>query len=90
MPRDTRRIYDAIHKILFEEWDPIGINANPHLQDEYDHYIGGIYKLLSVNSDKIKIVGHLRQLETVSMGLADRDDERRQHVAKVLLKLVSN
>src|SRR4051812_13278576 len=90
MSMDTRRIYDAIYRILIDEWDPIGINTNPHIQDEYDHYIGGIHTLLSGYADKVKIVGHLRQLETISMSLTDRDDGRRELVATMLLNLVAD
>jgi hypothetical protein len=43
--------------------------ADPEAQNEYDSYISGIYRLLNGGADKVKMIGHLRQLETVSMGL---------------------
>ncbi len=34
----------AIRRILVDDWDPIGIQgAGP--EDEYDAYIGGLYRL---------------------------------------------
>ena len=37
-------IMKHIHDVLWNEWDPIGVNdAAP--KDEYDSYISGVYRL---------------------------------------------
>jgi hypothetical protein len=38
-------IQESIRQILFYDWDPIGINDLAP-DDEYDSYVGGIYRLL--------------------------------------------
>jgi hypothetical protein len=35
------QIQESIRRILFEEWDPIGVNSFA-TDDEYDFYVGGI------------------------------------------------
>ena len=44
--QDSRRIRGDIRQALVKIWDPIGIKDEPHAQDEYDSYIGGVYDLL--------------------------------------------
>ena len=85
---NRNRIRDAIHSILIAEWDPIGVNAHPEAQNEYDNDIGGIYRLLMVGADKVRIRDHLRRLESDSMGLSGRSDQTRDRVAEMLLALV--
>ena len=41
-----RRYYQAIHDVLIEEWDPIGVGGVPEAQDEYDAYVPGVYRHL--------------------------------------------
>jgi hypothetical protein len=82
------RLRNAIHDILIAEWDPLGVGAISDAQDEYDSYISEIYSILNSGADKVKLVGHLRELETVSMGLTWQDHERRNRVAESLLGLV--
>jgi len=36
----------AIRKVLWEQWDPVGVNDTPEAFDEYDSYAGGIQSLL--------------------------------------------
>jgi hypothetical protein len=86
-PVDRKQIHDAIHTILITEWDPIGVNTHPEARNEYDSYIGKIYRLLMGGADKVKMSDHLRRLEQDSMGSSGRDDERRDRVAEMLLTL---
>ena len=73
---------------MFEDWDPIGVN-NFAPDDEYDSYVGGIYRLLASGTSEYQIIERLHQLETVNMGL-DGDRERLKPVAEKLLKLEFN
>jgi len=78
-------IQESIRHILFYDWDPIGIN-NSGPDDEYDSYIGGIYRLLVSGADEYKIIERLYQLETNSMGL-NGNRERLKDIAEKLMKL---
>ncbi len=87
MSKDETQISDAVRKILIEEWDPLGVNEIPEAQDEYDHYVGGVRRLLEAGADKTKLVGHFRHLEEIDMGIPYRDDKTRECVAEMLLRL---
>ena len=39
-------------------------------QDEYDSYVGGVYRLLASGASQDQVVEHLRQIETTRMGLS--------------------
>jgi hypothetical protein len=82
------RLYQAVRDILFREWDPIGINANSALADEYDSYAPGICRLLQAGADEWKLANHLCQLQTVSMGLSHVDEEHNCRIARRLRALV--
>jgi hypothetical protein len=49
--------------------DPIGIDGVPEAADEYDSYIGGVYRLLASKVDADQIAKHI---ETESMGLTHK------------------
>lgn len=65
----VRVSHAAIRRALMERWDPIGVKVIAEAQDEYDHYIPTIYKLLVSRSPKQEIFGYLWWLETDHMGL---------------------
>ena len=54
-----------------EQWDPIGVNDTPEAADEYDIYIGGIYRLLEQGASKDEFFAHLRDIEIGRMELID-------------------
>ncbi len=78
-------IQESIRRILFYDWDPIGIN-DAGADDEYDSYVGSIYRLLASGADEYKIIERLYQFETNSMGL-DGSREKLKNVAEKLMKL---
>ncbi len=43
----AREIQDSIRQVLLHDWDPIGVADEPAAQDEYDAYVGGVYRLLA-------------------------------------------
>ncbi len=78
-------VRDRIRDVLFNEWDPIGINdSGPN--DEYDMYINGIYKLLATGTTIDVLMRHLGHLEVSSMHSPTSDDHRKG-IAQQLLKI---
>ena len=73
--RRAREIHDAIRDVLMADWDPIGIAEEPACADEYDRYIGGLYRLLASGAQPEEIADHLLRIEHEPMGLdkASRD-----------------
>jgi hypothetical protein len=55
----SRRIRAEIRRALLDHWDPIGIKDEPHAQDEYDAYLGGIYDLLVGGASDQELSDHL-------------------------------
>jgi hypothetical protein len=80
----AKRIHPAICKVLWEEWDPIGVNTNPKAFGEYDSYADGVYALLTRGASDGEIIHHLRHIQTVNMGLRPPSME---HLAAVVSAL---
>jgi hypothetical protein len=82
----AEEIQNRIREVLLNEWDPIGVRGEPGAQDEYDSYVGGIYRLLVSGASESQIIERLYDIEAVSMGLPG-DREYLKGVAEKLLKL---
>lgn len=78
-------IQESIRHILFYDWDPIGVNDLAPI-DEYDSYIGEIYRLLAAGASQAEIVQHLSHIEIVYVGSVT-NLEHRKKVAEKLIKL---
>jgi hypothetical protein len=83
----ARKIQESIRAVLLRDWDPIGIQDEPGAQDEYDSYVGGVYRLLASGASEEQIVEHLWQIETVTMGLSTPDRTKLHPVARRLRSL---
>ena len=57
----AREIQDGIRQVLYHQWNPIGISGLP--ADEYDSYIGGVYRLLACGASIEQLVEHLTAVE---------------------------
>ena len=82
----TARIWKEIDEILWNVWDPIGVNNADAARDEYHGYISGIFRLLEDGAAEEQIAKHLHQIETESMGLTS-DEFHCREVAKQLLRI---
>ena len=65
----ARQIQLQIRRILLEDWDPIGVADVPEAQNEYDGYVGGLYRLLAEGAPPPAVAAHLAGLEGDQMGL---------------------
>jgi len=83
-------IKNSIRRILFYDWDPIGISNDVDIDDEYDRYIAPVYRMLVENRSEDELVKFLFQLERDSMGLSSKSPERLRPVARKLLGLYVN
>jgi SAM-dependent methyltransferase len=77
----AREIQSEIRKILLEDWNPIrgGVPA-----DEYDAYVGGVYRLLSAGAAPEEIAAHLAEIEREHLGLSEATVEANLAVAHKL------
>ena len=67
--RRAREIQSQIADILLHDWDPIGVADVPQARDEYDSYVGGVYRVLASGGSLAEIEAHLRDIEVRMMGL---------------------
>ena len=84
--KKAKEIQEKIRQVLLHDWDPIGVSGIPEAQDEYDSYVGGIYRLLASGASEYQIIERLYNIETVSMGL-NGNREGLKGVAEKLAKL---
>lgn len=85
---DAKAIQDAIRKALMQDWDPIGVKAVPQAQDEYDSYIGGVYRILASSRSEEELIEFLLSVETKHMGLSEQPD-LRQRLRKIARRLLA-
>lgn len=84
MRQRAREIQQSIRQVLLHEWDPIGVAGIPEAQDEYDSYVGGVYRLLALGASDEQIAEHLWEIETVTMGLPAIERSRLHPVVQKL------
>lgn len=77
-------IQESIRQVLLQDWDPIGINDIAEAQDEYDSYVGGVYRLLTSGGTEDAIIDHLYRIAADNMGLPVVDREDLRDVARKL------
>ena len=73
--RRAREIQSLIAGILLRDWDPIGVADVPQARDEYDSYVGGVYRVLASGGSLAEIEAHLRDIEVRMMGWDKRTHE---------------
>lgn len=81
------RIQDAIRQVLFYDWDPIGVSDQPHLNDEYDSYIGPVYRMLSENRSEKALADFLFRTERNDIGVGTTSADRLLPIARKLLSI---
>ena len=83
----AKRYHGEIRRILLHDWDPIGVSDVPEAQDEYDSYVGGVYRLLITKATPQQVFDFLWDVETVRMGLSG-SRSRTLHIADQLHRLI--
>ena len=77
--------YKKIDKILYLEWDPIGISDfDFNAEDEYRAYLPIIFKLALENTDSKLLVDYLTKVRTKTMGLDNNYSHDLQIAEKIL------
>jgi len=83
----AREIQASIARVLMEDWDPIGVREEPDVANEYDAYVGGVYRLLASGANTQQIAEHLAAVERDRMGLANPSVDALLPVAEKLTQL---
>ncbi|NDV64883.1 hypothetical protein [Bacteroides sp. 224] len=88
MNQTDKDLYIAIDEILWKDWDPIGVNDNENIRDEYQGYTPQVFKLKKKGADLHKITQHLYQLITVNMGMTGDKDLVLNHCKAIAQKIL--
>ncbi len=80
---DPRNLYEAIDLILWNDWDPIGINDIAP-REEYQGYTPSIFQLKKNGADKETIAKTLHEIETVTIGVVGNIEHCQQVAEKII------
>ena len=81
--QQAKAIIKQIHEVLWHDWDPICVN-DVAPEDEYDSYIGGVYRLLASGCTREALVTHLIRVEIETMGLGPMPSgSEPQHIGRL-------
>lgn len=67
---NTKKLYQAVHLAVLNDWDPIGVGSIPEAQDEYEAYVPKICELLKSRKSRNEITDYLWWLTTEQIGLS--------------------
>lgn len=81
-----KNIYKAIDEILWNDWDPIGVNEVKEARDEYTSYALQILDLKTRKADKTTIAEKLYKFELVDMKIATL--ESKKHCEEIAQKII--
>jgi hypothetical protein len=80
-------IQDTIRQVLFRDWDPIGVNSNQNLADEYDSYIAPVYRILTGSRSESELAELLFRTEHDEIGTGCESPDQLRPLARKLLAL---
>ncbi len=80
---EQKNLYNIIDELLWNDWDPIGLNEYEEARDEYQSYLPTIFNLKINNADKEAIAQHLLKIETDRMGLLGNIEKCRSVAEKI-------
>ena len=83
----ARQIQESIRQVLLHDWDPIGVRDVPEAQDEYDSYVGGVYRLLASGASEQQVADHVSHIASDAMALSALDRAKLIPVARKLCAL---
>lgn len=80
---EPTNLYETIDLILWQDWDPIGINDIAP-RDEYQSYTPTIFELRTNGTDRETIAKTLHEIETVTIGVVGNIEHCRKVADKIL------
>ena len=86
LTNEQENILQKIDEILWNHWDPIGVNDIEDARNEYSSYALQIFGLKIHNADKITIAEKLYKFEVESMEVATL--ESKGHCEFVAQKII--
>ena len=88
MNLEQKYLYNLIDEILWNDWDPIGVNGYEEARDEYQSYLPQVFNFKINNADKEILAQHLFKIETERMGLFGNIEKCRSVAEKIITAIV--
>jgi hypothetical protein len=86
---EWRGIMVEIRRVLLDVWGPIGVRNAPNAQDEYDSYLGPLFRLLTTEATDDEIAEYLWRLVTEYMGLGPGTEMQEMYPTVAALRQIS-
>jgi hypothetical protein len=83
----SAEIQDLIRQVLLRDWNPIGVNNDPELADEYDSYVAPVYRIPMASRSEDDLIDLLYRAERDQIGTACESPEQLRTLAQKLLAL---
>ena len=85
--KQTRERIAQVDAVLWEVWDPIGVNYEPQTRDEYTSYAPEILELLDSGASDAVLEQHLTSIVLEQMGMTWSNPERTRRTIAALRAL---
>jgi hypothetical protein len=80
----VRSLIAQVDSVLWEVWDPIGVNDVPEARDEYTSYAPAVARLLHSGASDDVIQRHLATIALEQMGMLRVDPDRAERTVAAL------
>jgi len=77
-------LYRGIDEILWDDWDPLGINLLPSNRSEYHEYIPVIFHMVMKNATHLELEQYLDDLVKNRMGLRSSKKSNKPVAEKII------
>jgi hypothetical protein len=77
-------LYQGIDEILWNDWDPIGINLLPSSRDEYQNYVPVIFRMVMKNASSQELEEYLDDVVKNRMGLRSSKKSNKPVAEKII------
>ncbi|HEX8211597.1 MAG TPA: hypothetical protein VF584_15600 [Longimicrobium sp.] len=76
-----------VDSVLWEVWDPIGVNDAPEARDEYTSYAPNVAQLLRSGASDAEIERHLASIILENMGMSWVNPDRARRTLAALREI---
>ena len=80
--------YEALDRLLFRQWDPIGVYDADGPDDEYRAYLPRFWELVRSGSSEADVIAYLAEIERDRIDV-ETSDEHRLDIARKATALVA-
>ena len=84
LPASEASAYEALDRLLYREWDPIGVHGLDGPDSEYQTYLPGFWRLVQDAASPADLAAYLSEVETSSIGVTTSSEHRLDVASKAV------